>query len=605
VGHGSNMPKLFQLVTKFSGYKTKVDQTNTDPGVLVRGSQNVLVSDGDRVAPRKGYTLDGSTNVDLKPVISSTEWTNRYDDERPIRTWGTRVQFRYTDGEWYDIISGLTTGATYNFTPWWDPTNKIEFLLFVNGSSNIYSWTGATATFASATVNTITKEGSTTWAEEGFINTGTRTVTIGGGTYSYTGGEGTTTLTGVSPDPSAPAFAVGKLIIAGVQVTANSAMTGLPTAFPNDLIGVYNNYVFIGSKTFRDIYMSKSTSYIDYSFSSPRIPTDGALRTLDATPNAFVVQEDGMYISAGKNLWYKTVFTLSSDNTRELLDVVRLKTATQKGALHQGAVENVINDVAFISNEPTLDLLGRVDQVSTPQNKPISDPIKPNFDAYDFTACHVKYFRNCIYVAVPRENLVLIYNIEEGWWEAPQILPIGRLAIIGGALYGHSSSVPETYKLFTGRTDNGNPIETNARFSYQNFGDRVKLKSFTEWYTETYLASNTTLTKTAYYEYGGSQDITVVDIVGDGSAGGESFEPTVDYSLGMQSLGTSSLGGGGSGDEEEELPPKFRHIDTMPREDFFEIQIDYGSNDVDQNWELLAFGPSVSVSNADSVSIKN
>jgi len=84
-----------------------------------------------------------------------------------------------------------------------------------------------------------------------------------------------------------------------------------------------------------------------------------------------------------------------------------------------------------------------------------------------------------------------------------------------------------------------------------------------------------------------------------------SFGNAVDYSLGMQSLGTSSLGGGGSGDEEEELPPKFRHIDTMPREDFFEIQIDYGSNDVDQNWELLAFGPSVSVSNADSVSIKN
>lgn len=598
------MPKLFQLVTKFSGYRTKVDPTNTDPGVLVRGSQNCLTSDGERIAIRKGYTLDGSTNDStLTPIISSTEWFNRYGDERPLRTFGAYIQMRYTDGEWYYLMSGLTSGLTYNFAPWWDPSTSIERLLFVNGTSNIYSWTGGTATFASATVNTITKEGTATWTESGFINTGTRSVIINGGTYTYTGGESTTTLTGVSPDPSAPAFAVGTLIIAGVQVVANITTTGLPTAFPNDLIGVYNNHVFIGSETYRSVYMSKSTSYTDFSYSSPRLAAEGGLVTLDATPNAFIVQEENMYISAGKNFWYKAIFRPSTDNTNEAFEIERLKTSTQKAAVGQGGVENAINDIAFISNEPTFDLLGRIDQVSiTPQNKALSDPIKPDFDRYDFTDCHVKYFKNFVYIAVPREGLLLLYNIQKEWWEPPQILPIGRLAIIGGALYGHSSEVPETYKLFNGRNDKDNPIDAHARFSYQNFGDRVKLKSFTEWSTEGYISANTLLRKTMYYEYGGAEGNPYVDI--DGSDDSILFSVSPDYSLGTHSLGEVSLGGGGS-DEDDDLPPKFRHIDEVVRQDFFEIQVEYSTNEVDQNWELLAFGPSVSVSNADSVSIKN
>lgn len=596
------MPKNFQLVTQFSGYRTKVDPTNTNPGVLVLGSQNVLTSDGDRVAIRKGYTLDGASSSVLTPIISSTEWINRYGNERPIRTYGTVIQFRYTDGTWYDIKTGMTSGATYNFAAWWDTTNKIERLLFVNGSSNIYSWTGGTATYASATLNTITKQGSETWAEVGFINSGTRTVIINGTEYTYTGGEGTTTLTGVTPDPTLAAHAVGSLVIAGVQTHANSSSTSIPATFPNQLITIYNNHVFIGALTFRDVYVSKSTSFTDYSFSSPRLPTEGALLTLDATPKAFVPQEDAVYISAGQNFWYQTVFTQSSDLTKESLNIKRLKTAAQKGAVHQSAVENAINDVVFISNEPTFDQLGRVDQVSTPQNRPISDPIKPDFDSFDFTSCHVKYYKNLLYIAVPRESKLLIFNIQKGWWEPPQVMSISRLAVIGGELYGHSSSVPETYKLFTGRNDNNNPIDARAVFAYQNFGDRVKQKSITEWYTEGYISANTIITQSINYDYGGYGGVIEKEI--NGADTNIVFSGSEDYSLGSHPLGSVPLGGGGS-DEDTDLPDKFRIITTHVRNDFFEVQVGYSSNEVDQNWELLAFGPSAIISPADSISIKD
>ena len=84
--------------------------------------------------------------------------------------------------------------------------------MFVDGSTNVYKWNGATTTFASCTSNTITKQGTDTWAESGFYTTSDKKIMLGGIEYTYTGGEVTTTLTGVTPDPTGVTIPVGSLI---------------------------------------------------------------------------------------------------------------------------------------------------------------------------------------------------------------------------------------------------------------------------------------------------------------------------------------------------------------------------------------------------------
>ncbi len=587
--------KDFKLISEFKGYVHKRDKTNIEPGYLVDGSQNVLSTDGERIKVREGYTLDGAANAALTPIESSYEWSTRRALEIALRSYDDELEFRY-GGVWYRLADGFTA-VDFNFAEYWDTTEQQDALLLVNGDSNIRYWSGGITTFASATATTITKQGTTTWAEEGFLANGTRNVIIDGITYNYTGGESTTTLTGVTPDPTAGGHTAGDIVHQALRVTANTPASG----FRNDLIETLNNQVWVGSLISREVYVSKVNDYTNYTFSSPRLVGEGALLTLDGTAVALVVQEESMYISAGKDQWYKSDFVLSSDNTKESIIIKRLKTTSQEAAQSQAMVGKIKNSVVYISNEPTLDTLGRIENIDDTQTKSLSDPIKTDFDNYDFTNAHIRYFKNNLYIALPAESLVLIYNIARAFWETPQILPVRRLAVIGGELYGHSSAVPETYKLFDGNTDNEAPITSRMVFSYLNYGKRANLKDFTEFYTEGYISSNTIATLVLRYEYQGSTSVKEYDINGDDET--ILFSNDLDGSLGKESLGKKPLGSIGE-DIDEELPPKFRIIHTMPQEDFYEIQVEYKTDGEDQRFEVLAFGPAVETSSSDNNSIK-
>jgi hypothetical protein len=377
-------------------------------------------------------------------------------------------------------------------------------------------------------------------------------------------------------------------------------MTAIPATFENDLISVLLNQIYIGSFQSREVYISAVNDFTDYSFSSPRTPGEGALLNLDSSPVAFAPQEEYMYITAGTSDWYQTSLQLSADLTSESLLVQKLKTGVQQAAQSQAMIGKDKNSVIFITNEPTFDTLGRIELVETPQIVDISEPIKVDFDSFDFTGASVKYFRDNYYIAVPAENRVLIFNLNKGWWEAPQVLGISRFAIIDAELYGHSSATPETFKLFTGTSDNGNAIEAKALFSYQNFGKRANYKHFNELFAEGYISSNTTLTMKILYELNGASGVQTFDILGSDQ---QIIGQVSDGSLGKQSLGNRSLAGRGV-TISDNLPPKFRVIKTFPKVDFYEMQVGFISNQIDANWQLLSYGPAVTMSTQENVSIK-
>ncbi len=54
--------KEFSLIDDFHlGYRNREDKTKLPPGVLIKGSQNVLTDVFNRVGITKGYTLDGQS----------------------------------------------------------------------------------------------------------------------------------------------------------------------------------------------------------------------------------------------------------------------------------------------------------------------------------------------------------------------------------------------------------------------------------------------------------------------------------------------------------------------------------------------------------------
>ncbi len=609
-------PTEFQLISQYLGYVTKPDPTNIGQGYLVAGSQNMVTSNGERVSARKGYSrLGAAASGTSYAIISSYEWTTNRGIEHALRRFNDTLQVLYV-GTWYTLKTGLAISGVNevnsNFAEFWDNTNKIDQLLFTDGSSNIFNWAGGVGVFASATVNTVTLSGGGTWAQAGFLTTGTRTIMINGVEATYSGGETTDTLTGVSVDFSATA--VGSPVFQGVQTTAVSTFTStnvsVPSTYLLDLISVLNNQVYIGSLNSREAYLSQANSFTNYSKSSPRVTGEGEKITLDGAIIGFAVGDSTnatsnaqvMNITAGRDFWYIVLFNPAQDNSNEAVQIRRLKTQPQKAARSQGALCNVINDILFVTQEPTFDSLGHIEQAGgSPTTAPLSDLIKPDFDTLDFTNCHVRYAKNNIYIAVPAESKVYIRNLAKNYWEPPQILPIRRLAVIGGILYGHSSQAQETYKLFDGTNDNGNPIHHIAAFSYNNGGVRDRQKSFDEHYTEGYLSPSTTITLTLNYDYQGFTQQLARDILGTNSE--IIFGNADDQSLGTHPLGEVSLGGGGG--DVVELPPKFRIINTFPREDYFEYQAIYSSDNIDQTWELLAFGPASKISEAQPISIKD
>lgn len=590
----------FTLNSTFSkhGYRNREDLTNLPPGILVSPSQNVLTNVDGTVSNRKGYILDGASNSTLAGILSSFDYHTSKGYERNLRAGfltsagnDGKLQYRYVDSSgnvtWTNLMTGLTS-VSFNFVPLYDTTESEDLLLFVNGTSNIYEWSGANTTFASATVNTVTKQGTTSWAQEGFYLNGTRTITINGVDATYSGGETTTTLTGVSVDFSATA--VGAEIHQTPRTTANAAISGIPSTFANALISNLRGYIFLGSLTDNQIYISKVGNYKDFTFTAPtRVVGEGYKYPLNGTPTAFQVQEDTMYLSAGKDLWYEVTATLSSDLTKETIEFTPLKTTALQGATSQGLVCKIKNDIGFISNETIFNTIGRVsNNLATPQVTDISYPIVNDMNALDFTNGQVLYHRKFVYITAPNSGKMIVYNMTDDknhYWEAPQIFPFARLSIIGGNLYGHNYGVPETYQMFVGFNDNANPASCVAAFSYENSGSRAIKKNQNKYYTEGYISSNTILTETRKYDFGGFTSILSNNI--NGADNSIIFQTSADGSLGKNPLGEEPLG---SITDSLSNLPKFRVINTFPRLNYYEYQVQYSTNDVDAQWKLLAFG---------------
>ncbi len=407
------------------------------------------------------------------------------------------------------------------------------------------------------------------------------------------------TFNGVTPAPAGITIGDAVIQVPSVGTTAITAAT-LPSF---DLIEQLNNHIYYGSLTNNTVYITKVNSFSDATASSPRLPGEGGNVVLDAPPNAFFAQQDAMYISAARDYWYRTLFTLSADLTKESFAIARLKTTLNQAAQSQGLITKLKNSIVFVSYEQIFNSFGPVKNVlNDPQIVNMSDPIKNDIDAYDFSgpAGHTYYDAYFVYISIPKNNVVRMFNVAKKYWEAPQILPVGRFYHInqvtpGSQIFGHSAFADESYQLFVPNlyNDNGNPINAIAAFPYmsQEGGNAVQKKFFNKFYSEGYMSGNTNLLLQFNYDFGGYSGTYTKSISGANKR--KRFGILTDGSLGQNPLSAQPIG------SILNIPswllvPKFRSVDTFAPVNCYEYQVVYSSNDIDQNWTLLRYGPAVS-----------
>jgi len=461
----------FSLRKEISGYLTNIESTaDLALNYLVDGSQNVLIDPRfSKVGSRGGYSRLGAANTALKPVRNKFDWLTSLGEERNLRFYDDELEVYLgtIDGveiaAWTRVLNSLSTTAIHRACTWWDNTEKLDVMLFVNNDDNTYKWGGGVATIKSATSNTITKNGTATWAENGFFNNGTRKVLIDGTEYTYTGGESTTALTGVTPTPAGES--ADSVATQAVVTSADTPASGRT----NNYIFNFENHIFVGSDTDSLVYFSKSSDYTDFTYSSPRIAGEGGLLTLDGNTKGFSLLTKKPIIFSGEDSIFTVDFTTITVSTTltEAIKIRKLKNGSRQGAYNQETIIGIGDSIIYLSNEPALRKLETVADADTPQLRALSNPIKPDFDDETWTGACAIWHKNRYYLSAPDSSKLYILDYVETadgrlkrFWQPPQILPVRSLSVIAGALYGHSNATPETYLLFNGTSDGVGVSET-------------------------------------------------------------------------------------------------------------------------------------------------
>jgi hypothetical protein len=501
-------------------------------------------------------------------------------------TAGT-VAATITDSATNFLNAGFATGDTLYVTG--STANSRNFTIGTVTAGTITLIMSDVLTSESAGPAVTLHNGEPTWASARFLTAGTRKITYKGVDYAYTGGEATDTLTGLSAFPT---VTLGDVCWQTVIALANPA--AIPAYFKQDLIGVQLNQLILASTKSQEVYGSLLTDYTNFALTSPRVPGDPFEVTMDKACTCIVPIDNAaqttssLMFGGGTSEFFKLSFQLSQDNSNEIVRMIKLKTAAGSGLISKDAICPVKNATAYISREPTLDTLGAVENIDGTTNVPLSDLIKNDFDTYDFTNAHVKYWKRAIYIALPVMGIVLIYDLQRKLWQPPQYMPISRFAIISDWLYGHSSVCNETYKLFTGTDDNGVFIPQVARFAYNNGGRRDRIKNLSQYWSDGYISTNGQLNMKLGFGFDAILGSKIMTIMGNDSS--TTAQPT-GSTLGDAPLGVNPLGGSTPGALSGlNGMSRFWQVDTASNVDYTEFYMEYSMNTLGGQFAIVAHG---------------
>lgn len=612
----------------FAGYNSTNDPTEIAPNYLVRGSQNVYKTPAGTVANRPGRLQYDAVDTTLAKVNAGDVWLTSKGATFPWRVANSKFSIlSNVTGSyvWYDLLTSLTVTRGVVDT-YWDTTDLKDKLIVVLGNKNVYDWSGGIALFVSAINNTsITLDRDATAA--GFASSGT--VTIAGTDYTYTGISGSS-LTGVTGDASAKP--VNSVVVQKINTTANTSLTSGPdTVFTNDFIRTIGNQLYLGCYLSQKVFFSKTTSFKDFSQSSPRVPGEGGSVVLDNPAKGIGVRGGQAYISAGSADWYIVSFsqvTVGTTLTEQII-VNKQQSAEGAAAYAHEFIDNINDTIVYLSQDQQVREFGTFRNLNQPAYPIISQPVSTELKGVDFTLGHLKVVAESdrgfvIYIVAPNSGVVYMHEtftgldavgnvIAERRWQPPFVWGISRVTSFGNQTYGFSNSNPQMYQLWnTSQWHDDSPSGHLAYTSilvlpYRSFGRRQGKFRFDKIYWEGYMTQGTSLIGIVYFDYQGASGVQspiIHSIMQNSPAKSTSFfSGVVPPSLGDASLGDNPLGDitqivglGNTALTDHDLLSKFRIITDIQPTDCFEFALACYTLNADDRFEILAVGANAALS---------
>lgn len=360
------------------------------------------------------------------------------------------------------------------------------------------------------------------------------------------------------------------------------------------------------------MYYSKTNDANTFSFSAPRIATDGGI--ID-TPEGgggikdIVIQEDVIYML--KNGIVKTV-TFTQDGN-DLPTIQTLIESTDVSVA--GRAFKVGNDVYFATNQNAITSIGRLPNVDQePQSFDISYPVKRGVTFMDFSSARGATFKDKAVIACKEtsdstsNDVAVVYNFRRDRWEGIWDLDIADFFYYQNQLHYVSSATKESYRMFTDGFDKDKagshlPVSAFWKSGYLNFtGDNKGFQEFDTVCVTGWIASNTTLTFDLAYDFGSSAETYSWEFSGVETQ--YIFGEPVYNVLGTFPLGVVPLGM--VGEEITDNKRKFLVYFKVPRKPHHWFQLGFGSDGIGQDWEIIDISVNVEVvSDTDMTLSKN
>lgn len=587
------MAEKFILTQEYRGYVSKPEPTNIDSRYIVKGSKNVLVNVDGSIGSRNGSSKIATTiPSETTPADTEIDWSTSRGDYFTLKRYGSKLDAIYIDADGNLQIerlhSALTIGASKGeFTLIYDKTRVIDKVVLATGTNKLWMWTGAFAQISAATASTITVA-SGTWGEKGFPASGN--IVIDGVTYAYTGGFDTDTLTGVTPDPSA------KVGFNAFEPVIEQTLTGVDAAYKIDYLSAYRNQLYIGSESSRLVQVSSGIDYLNFTLTVQRAAGDPNEFIMDDNSKGFMPTKQSMLMFGANNIVLEVRYALSADQSKEAFTVDHVINGDNQGSISSRARLSVGGNIYYINRDLQMAVI-QISSTLSQTNDDInpSELIQNDFDSFDWTDSQMEYWQRNIVVVVPKENLMMLFDLDQKLWQAPQMfqnIDIGSVSITkDNRLLCHSYSTNDTFIIFDENTNNDidTAVPSKAVFAYNQFGDRTSNKSFNLYYQDGYISPAGKLKRVILYDYNGASGIS--DLTFNGTESGFIADVQDLGGIGADPVGSKPLGGGGGG---VAVPEKrFRYADPLVRFDFYEMQVSYEMEELEAGWRVVAHGPNV------------
>lgn len=512
------------IVRNFKGYIEGQDITKIPPGYLAYPSKNIIVAK-EKVITRGGIENDGTAATGNNKIHSEFVWKDAVGGVRPIRCTGQKVQVKY-NGKWYTIFESLDSGVTRVFFATWVDANGAfikKRLFFVDGSANLYQWNGAIGVVESSTSNTATIAGASTCVQLGFDDgsAGTKqsllhfigSAVVANSTELQNNNPTAQDLVIDGTFDTTPV--VGDVIMAKPVVFSNA----IGATFMLDAIYSYKNHIIVANYDNVSLYFSNVGTYsaatgLDFTMPSAgsRTALTAILLRLDGNFTAMVSRKDVLWVSDADD-WYKVTKNNAVNAYGLWVDVEKFEPGSRKGALPM-ACAKYKGDIIYMAQDKTLQHVTSVEILGTDDIRQLSSNIESLLNRVDMTDIRLYYIERAIYIICPQDSTLIMLDMVEGYFQPPQILPINCMSIIDGIKYGHHNAQDETYKLFSGRTDLGTPLEAVIGFGYISGQNSFRYVNQTIFGMSCRLTLDTNILVDHFFEENGAKSKTTTQVEG-------------------------------------------------------------------------------------------